>query len=135
MKKNKIDIQPKQLTVFDIPSDEAKKYLSAIIKDVNTIMSNPKFMEAIKKVNLPDNATIADFEKLVTRVAPAKIYSFLSLFIDECYDEVRRILSAIFITDYEIYKRKSLRSMCDDVANIEPTHLGKILGFFLRSGI
>ena len=81
MKRNKIDIQPKKLTVFDIPSDEAKAYLSAIIKDVNTIISNPKFIQATKKATLPDNPTIADIEAIVTRVAPAKIYAFLSLFI------------------------------------------------------
>jgi len=125
---------PKQITVFDIPSDEAKAYLSAIIKDVNTIISNPKFIEATKKATLPDNPTIADIEKLVTRVAPAKIYAFLSLFIDDCYDEVRRILSAVFITSYDIYKKKSLRAMCDDIVSIQPTHLAQLLGFFIRSG-
>lgn len=134
MRKNKIEIPQKKMTVFDIPSDEAKQYLSAIIKNVNTIISNPKFIEATKKATLPDNPTIADIEKLLTRVAPAKIYAFLSLFIDDCYDELRRILSAVFITDYEYYKKKSLRQMCDDIASIEVKHLGTIIGFFIRSG-
>jgi len=132
MKRNKIDIQPKKLTVFDIPSDEAKAYLSAIIKDVNTIISNPKFIQATKKATLPDNPTIADIEAIVTRVAPAKIYAFLSLFIDDCYDELRRILSAVFITDYEFYKKKTLRDMCEDIASLDTKNLGALLGFFIR---
>ncbi len=134
MKREQIDIQPRKLTVFDIPSDNAKAYLSSIIKDVDTIISNPKFIQATKKVKLPDNASIKDFEELVTKVAPAKIYSFMSLFIDDCYDEIRRILSAVFITDFEIYKKKSIREMCEDVANIKPKHLGTLLGFFTHLG-
>lgn len=134
MKKNTIDIQPRKMTVFDLPSDEAQKYLSSIIRDVDTIVNNPKFMEATKRVHLPEDASIKDFEALVTRVAPAKFYTFLCLFIDDCFDEVRRILSAIFITDYEIYKRKSLREMCDDIAGIQPKYLGRLLHFFIQLG-
>lgn len=133
-KKKKIEIQPTLLrqNVFNIPSDEAKKYLSSIIQDVNTIMQNDKFMEATKKVKLPENATVKDYENLLKRVAPNKIYNFLSLFVDECFDEVRRILSAIFVTEYELYKKKSLSEMCEDIASLNKEELRKILSFFIR---
>lgn len=126
----KLKIEPQFRTVFSIPSEEAKKYLSSIIKDVNTIMQNDKFMEATKKVRLPENATIQDYENLIKRVAPSKIYAFLSLFIDECYDEVRRILSAVFVTDFELYKNKSLNDMVEDIAKLSNEEIGKILRFF-----
>ena len=128
----KIILKPRQRTVFNISSDEAKGYLSSIIKDVNTIMSNDKFIEATKKVKLPENATIEDYEKLIKRVAPSKVYAFLSLFIDECYDEVRRILSAVFVTDFELYKKKSLTEMCQDIADLNTEELSKIVRFFIR---
>ena len=128
----KLKIEPQFRTVFSIPSEEAKKYLSSIIKDVNTIMQNDKFMEATKKVRLPENATIQDYENLIKRVAPSKIYAFLSLFIDECYDEVRRILSAIFVTDFELYRNKSLNEMVEDIAKLSNEEIGKILRFFYR---
>ena len=126
----RLKIEPQFRTVFSIPSEEAKKYLSSIIKDVNTIMQNDKFMEATKKVRLPENATIQDYENLIKRVAPSKIYAFLSLFIDECYDEVRRILSAIFVTDFELYRNKSLNDMVEDIAKLSKEEIGKILRFF-----
>ena len=126
----KLKIEPQFRTVFSIPSEEAKKYLSSIIKDVNTIMQNDKFMEATKKVRLPENATIQDYENLIKRVAPSKIYAFLSLFIDECYDEVRRILSAVFVTDFELYRNKSLNEMVEDIAKLSNEEIGKILRFF-----
>ena len=44
-KKTKIE----RKTIFNIPSDEAKKYLTIIVKDVQTILSNDKFMEVTKK--------------------------------------------------------------------------------------
>lgn len=134
MRKNKTEIKQKKMTVFDIPSDDAKQYLSSIIKDVDTIISNPKFMQATKKVEVPDNATIKDYEEMLTRIAPAKLYSFLTLFIDDCYDELRRILSAVFITDFEYYKKKSLKAMCEDIASLGKDNLGVLLGFFTRSG-
>lgn len=93
-------------------------------------MQNDKFMEATKKVRLPENATIQDYENLIKRVAPSKIYAFLSLFIDECYDEVRRILSAIFVTDFELYRNKSLNDMVEDIAKLSNEEIGKILRFF-----
>ena len=126
----KLKIEPQFRTVFSIPSEEAKKYLSSIIKDVNTIMQNDKFMEATKKVRLPENATMQDYENLIKRVAPSKIYAFLSLFIDECYDEVRRILSAVFVTDFELYRNKSLNEMVEDIAKLSNEEIGKILRFF-----
>jgi len=130
--RKKVEIKPVRHTVFNIPSDEAKKYLSAIIKDVDVIMHNDKFMEATKKAKLPENATIMDYEELVKRVAPNKIYAILSLFIDECYDEVRRILSAIFVTEYELYKNKSLMEMCEDIASLNTEEIKRIIGFFIR---
>ena len=45
-------------------------------------------------------------------------------------DEVRRILSAIFVTDFEEYKKKSLEDMCKDISTLSKTELGKVLGFF-----
>ena len=131
-RKKEVEIKPVRHTVFNIPSDEAKKYLSAIIKDVDVIMHNDKFMEATKKAKLPENATIKDYEELVKRVAPNKIYAILSLFIDECYDEVRRILSAIFVTEYELYKNKSLTEMCEDIASLNNDEIKRIIGFFIR---
>lgn len=132
MKKDKFEIQQKTLTVFDIPSDEAKKYLSSIIRDVGVIINTPSFIEATRKVKLPEDATIKDFEELITRTVPSKIYSFLNLFINDCYDEVRKVLSALFITDYEIYKKKSLNAMCEDLARMDKKYLREFLGFFIR---
>lgn len=131
-RKKEVEIKPVRHTIFSIPSDEAKKYLSSIIKDVDTIMHNDKFMEATKKAKLPENATIKDYEELVKRVAPNKIYAILSLFIDECYDEVRRILSAIFVTQYDLYKNKSLKEMCEDIATLSTNEIKQILGFFIH---
>ena len=132
-RKKQIILEPIK-TVFTIPSDEAKVYLSSITKDVHEILNNNKFMEATKKVKLPENATIKDYENLVKSTVPSKIYNFLMLFIDDCYDNVRRILSAIYVTDFEVYKKKSLQEMCEDIARLNKTELGKILSFFHRSG-
>lgn len=125
-KKKKVE----KKTIFNIPSEEARCYLQSIIKDVNTIVSSDKFMEATKKVKLPENATIKDYEYLVKKVAPTKIYNFLTLFIDDCFDEVRRILSAIFVTDFEEYKKKSIKDMCQDISTLSSDELSKIIGFF-----
>lgn len=127
-KKTKIE----RKTIFNIPSDEAKKYLTSIVKDVQTILSNDKFMEATKKAKLPDNATIKDYENLVKRVVPQKVYNFLTLFIDDCFDEVRRILSAIFVTDFEEYRKKSINEMCEDISTLSGAEIGRILGFFIH---
>ena len=119
-------------TIFNIPSDEAQKYLSSIIKDVEIVMKNEKFMEATHKVEVPENATIKDYENLVKRVAPVKIYKFLSLFIDECFDEVRRILSAVFVTDFDTYKKKSINEMCEDISSLSADEVVKVLRFFIH---
>ena len=79
---------------------------------------------------MPENATTKEFEQLVNKVVPNKVYNFLMVFIDDCYDEVRRILSAIFVTDFEEYKKKSLEDMCKDISTLSKTELGKVLGFF-----
>lgn len=127
-KKTKIE----RKTIFNIPSDEAKKYLTMIVKDVQTILSNDKFMEATKKAKLPDSATIKDYENLVKRVVPQKVYNFLTLFVDDCFDEVRRILASIFVTDFEEYKNKSINEMCEDISTLSGAEIGRILGFFIR---
>lgn len=127
-KKKKTEIARK--TIFNIPSDEAKMYLASIVKDVSTIMSSDKYMEATKRVKLPDNATIKDYENLVKKVYPQKVYNFLTLFIDDCFDEVRRILSAIFVTDFEEYKNKSIEEMCKDISSLSGTEIARVIGFF-----
>jgi len=127
-----IEVKPKRKTVFSIPSDEAKIYLSQIIEDVNVILHNDKFMEAMKKAKLPENATIKDYENLVKRVAPNKIYNILSLFVNDCYDEVRRILACVFITDYEVYKRKSLNEMVEDIASLNTNEIRDLIRFFIH---
>ena len=120
--------------VFSIPSDEAKQYLASIVKDVHTILNNDKYMEATKKVKLPDNATIKDYENLIKKVYPQKVYNFLTLFIDDCFDEVRRILSAIFVVDFEEYKKKSILQMCEDVSKLSTEELSRVIGFFHHLG-
>ena len=122
----------KRKTIFNIPSDEAKKYLSQIVEDVNVILHNDKFMEATKKAKLPDNATIQDFENLIKRVAPNKIYNFLCLFINDCYDEVRRILACVFICDFEEYRKKSIQEMVEDIASLNTNELRELVRFFLH---
>lgn len=129
LKKKKIE---KKKNIFTISSEEAKKYLSSITNDVYTIIKNDKFLEATKKVNLPENATIKDYERLIKNTIPSKIYNFMMLFIDDCYDEVRRILSAVFVTDFEEYKNKSIQEMCEDIANLNVTEVAKIINFFLH---
>ena len=116
--------------IFNISSEEAKVYLASSIRDVKTIMENEKFVEFTKRVKVPENATTKEFEQLVNKVVPNKVYNFLMVFIDDCYDEVRRILSAIFVTDFEEYKKKSLEDMCKDISTLSKTELGKVLGFF-----
>ena len=116
--------------IFTISSEEAKSYLASIIRDVKTIMENEKFIEFTKRVKVPENATTKEFEQLVNKVVRNKVYNFLMVFIDDCYDEVRRILSAIFVTDFEEYKKKSLEYMCKDISTLSKTELGKVLGFF-----
>jgi hypothetical protein len=130
MFKKKTKIERK--TIFNIPSDEAKKYLTMIVKDVQTILTSEKFMEATKKVKLPENATIKDYEHLVRVVTPKKVYSILTLFVDDCFDEVRRILASIFVTDFEEYKNKSINEMCEDISTLSGAEIGRILGFFIR---
>lgn len=127
-KKKKTKITRK--TIFNVPSEDAKVYLASIVKDVHTILSSEKYMEATKRVKLPDNASIRDYENLIKRVYPNKVYNFLTLFIDDCFDEVRRILSAIFVTDFEEYKNKSLEEMCEDISTLSSNEIGRILGFF-----
>lgn len=117
-------------TIFNICSEDAKQYLASIVKDVNTIVSSDKFMEATKRVKLPDNATIKDYENLIKKVYPSKVYNFLTLFIDDCFDEVRRILSAIFVTDFEEYKHKSIEDMCKDISSLSGSEIARIIGFF-----
>ena len=117
-------------TIFNISSEDAKQYLASIVKDVHTIVSSDKFMEATKRVKLPDNATIKDFENLVKRVYPQKVYNFLTLFIDDCFDEIRRILSAIFVTDFEEYKHKSIEDMCKDISSLSGSEIARVIGFF-----
>lgn len=130
-RKKNIEIVPVK-TVFNVPSEEAKIYLSSIVKDVNEILNNDKFMEATKRVKLPENATIKDYEQLVKKTVPNKIYNFLMLFIDDCYDNVRRILASIYVTDFEVYKNKSLKEMSEDIARLSQSELGQILSFFRR---
>ena len=130
-RKKDIEIVPVR-TVFNVPSEEAKIYLSSIVKDVNEILNNDKFMEATKRVKLPENATIKDYEQLVKKTVPTKIYNFLMLFIDDCYDNVRRILASIYVTDFEVYKNKSLKEMSEDIARLSQSELGQILSFFHR---
>lgn len=128
-KKKKIE---KKQNIFTISSEEAKKYLSSITNDVYTIIKNDKFLEATKKVNLPENATIKDYERLIKNTIPSKIYNFMMLFIDDCYDEVRRILSAIFVTNFDEYKNKSIQEMCEDIASLNIEEISKIINFFLH---
>lgn len=130
MFKKKTKIERK--TIFNIPSDEAKKYLTMIVKDVQTILTSDKFMEATKKVKLPENANIKDYEHLVRVVTPKKVYAILTLFVDDCFDEVRRILASIFVTDFEEYKYKSINEMCEDISTLSGAEIGRILGFFIR---
>ena len=99
-------------TIFNIPSDEAQKYLSSIIKDVEIVMKNEKFMEATHKVEVPENATIKDYENLVKRVAPVKIYKFL--------------------TDFDTYKKKSINEMCEDISSLSADEVVKVLRFFIH---
>lgn len=117
-------------TIFNISSEEAKPYLESIVKDVHTILNCDKFLEATKKVKLPENATIKDYERLVKKTVPNKIYNILTLFIDDCFDEVRRILSAIFVTDFEEYKHKSIENLCEDISSLNGSEIARILGFF-----
>jgi hypothetical protein len=127
-KKKKTELVRK--TIFNIPSDEAKVYLSSIIKDVKTILNSEKYVEATKRVKLPENATIKDYENIVKRVYPQKVYNFLTLFVDDCFDEVRRILSAIFVTDFDEYKNKSIEDMCKDISTLSGSEISRIIGFF-----
>lgn len=132
MKKKKELVVEKKANIFTIPSEDAKKYLSIIIRDVKTILSNDNFMEATKKVKLPPNATIEDYSRLVKRVAPEKIGKFLTLFLDDCFDEVRSVLGAIFITDLEEYKKKSIKEMCEDISTLTSDEVLSIIRFFHR---
>ena len=131
-RKKQIKSKSERKTIFNIPSDEAKSYLSQIVEDVNVIIHNDKFLEATKKAKLPENATIQDFENLVKRVAPNKIYNFLCLFINDCFDEVRRILACVFITDFEIYRKKSLNEIVEDLASLNTNEIRELIRFFLR---
>lgn len=117
-------------TIFTIPSDEAREHLEKIIVDVNAIMKNDKFLEATKKVKLPDNATMKDFEKMVKTVMPNKVYNFLMLIGSDCYDNIRRILAEIFVTDFEEYRNKSIKEMCEDIASLNLNEMANIIGFF-----
>lgn len=121
-------------TIFNIPSDEAKIYLNSITNDVYTIMKSEKFIEASKKVALPKEATIKDYERLIKQTIPSKIYNFLMLFFDDCFDNVRRILSAVFVTDFEEYRKKSLEEMCQDIASLQVNEIYRLFSFFMHSG-
>lgn len=130
--KKKAEEPVKIRNVFTVPSDEAQMYLSRVIDDVKTIMQNDRFMEASKKVKLPDNAGLADYEKLIKDTIPSKISSFLSLFIVDCYDNVRRILASLMATDFDEYKNKTLEEMCEDFATLNIAEVTKLIRFFIH---
>lgn len=117
-------------SIFTISSEDAKIYLASITKDVKTIMESDKFADFAKKVKVPEGATAKEYENIVRKVVPTKVYNFLSLFIDDCYDEVRRILSAVFVTNFDEYKKKSIEEMCEDISRLNKSEVAKILGFF-----
>ena len=128
----KIEIIEQRKTIFNITSEEAKEYLVSIVADVKAVLECDRFLEATQKVKLPENPTIADYEKLIKKTVPNKIYNFLLLFADDCYDNIRRILSAVFVTDFEIYKKKSLKQMAEDISSLGLSEVAKILSFFRR---
>jgi hypothetical protein len=97
-------------------------------------MKSEKFIEASKKVALPKEATIKDYERLIKQTIPSKIYNFLMLFFDDCFDNVRRILSAVFVTDFEEYRKKSLEEMCQDIASLQVNEIYRLFSFFIHSG-
>lgn len=116
--------------VFMIPSTEAKDYLASIIKDVKIILCNDKFMEATKKIKVPENATIKDYENLVKKVVPSKVYNFLETILNDCFDNVINILSAIFVTPKQEYEKKSLEEMCEDISTLTGDQIRRIFSFF-----
>lgn len=131
-KKKKTQEKTAKITVFDIPSTEAKEYLSSITKDVKVILENEKFMNALKKVELSKDATPIDYENVVKRVLPNKVYDFMTLFIDDCFDNVISIMSALFVTNKEEYAKKSIMEICEDFASLGEDKIAKILRFFHR---
>ena len=131
-KKKKTQEKVVKTTVFDIPSTEAKEYLSSITKDVKVILENEKFINALKKVELSKDATPIDYENVVKRVLPNKVYDFMTLFIDDCFDNVISIMSALFVTNKEEYAKKSIMEICEDFASLGEDKIAKILRFFHR---
>lgn len=116
--------------IFTIPSEEAKIYLASITEDIKTILNNEKFIDFTKRVKVPENATPQDYVDIVKKIVPNKIYNFITLFTNDCFDEIRRILSAIFVTNYDEYKQKSIEDMCKDITTLSQTELTKVLSFF-----
>lgn len=116
--------------IFTVPSEEAKTYLSRIIDDVKQIMSNDNFVDAFCKIKLPENAGLADYEKLIKNTIPEKVNSFLKLFIVDSYDSVRRILASLMATEFDEYKNKTLEQMCEDFATLNIAEVAKLIRFF-----
>ena len=129
MFKKRKNIEVKK-NIFNIPSDEAKGYLTSILQDVKEILESDNFMELSKKIKVPKDANIKDYENIVKKVAPRKIYALLELFIGTHFDNIVRILSAIFVTDYEEYKKKSIEEMCNDLSTLSAGQIAKIISFF-----
>lgn len=118
--------------VFTVSSEEAKMYLSRIIGDVKEIMNNDNFVDAFCKIKLPDNATLADYEKLIKNTIPSKVNSFLKLFIVDSYDSMRRILASLMATEFDEYKNKTLEEMCEDFATLNIAEVAKLIRFFIH---
>lgn len=131
-KKKKVEEPKKIRNVFTIPSEEAKKYLGHIADDVKAIFESENFMEASKRVKLPENATRADYEKLIKQITPAKVAGFLRWGLVDCYDNFRRIMACLMAVDFEEYKNKSIEEMCEDFATMNVAEVANLLRFFIH---
>ena len=121
--------------MFDLPFDESVKRLSNIVDDVYRICNNPRFVGALNKsIKLPKNATQKDIEKVWYGDAVAeKIKGFINVFLVEERESILNILSTLFCEDKEVYRKKSVNDIFDDLASLDNDEKGRFIAFFTRA--
>lgn len=121
-------------TIFDIPVIDSKVRLQELSQLVYNLIESPKFAEISSKIPVPVGATQKDVEKLVHEYAPKKIKNILTLFIDDNFENIIKMVAIVFCQDYEFYKTKSINQICDDLSKLTKEQLGRLIGFFSRAG-
>lgn len=124
--------EQKRKTVFDLPFDDGLDNLSSIVDDVYRIMNNKKFVGALEKIKVPKNATRKDLESIwYSEEVANKVKGFINVFLVEERESILNILSTVFCESKEVYRKKSLSEIVDDVISLTADEKRQLIAFFL----